>query len=217
MNKMRDTEFPPWLIQNFIINIYNRQRLKPETVPKQDNGRNRTWGKACSRAVNKLKDRFRIYLEKQTLKSDWQNLISYQIAKLNKRYDPIYLWGICEYRLLEHMNSFDFGNGYIKTSLFNFRAGELVGDLNKRIRSQRSKLKRLETCIWTDLIGNTYKRFTKPEKEAGLELGWNLCYRYNGVKLSKISGYQDWHSCISQNQKKVQKWIQPRLGLDAEN
>ena len=212
---MHDVQFPPWLIQNLVTGLYNRNRNKSKCSTREHH--HRTWGKACIRAINKLSHRYKIYIGNQAVGCEWQSLISYQVNKLSKRYDPIYLWGICEFKIMERWNSFDVGIEDFKSSLWQFKAVELVADLNKRIKSTRPKLKRSDNSIWTDLVGNASKRFSKSDNNGDLGKDWQLCYRYNADKLNKRNGYISWYSCISQNQKKIDRWSTSLLLPEANN
>ena len=137
---------------------------------------------------------------------DWKSVIVYQVIKLYKRHDLFYLWSINEFYNLEKMNTSDSNNVYSMPSVFQFRTIEIVTDLNKRLQINHTKLRR-EKCSWTNLIGNTRRKFSKSEKDRGLYRDWQLCCRYNADKFNKIIGNVSWYYCINQNKKKIYIYI----------
>lgn len=209
MNTMKVSEFSPWWIRNLLDRIRNRKR-------DYNYGHNETfnpigmytWVKCCNRAINKMRYRFHDHIDTGESNRDWDALIAYQIMKLHKRYDPVYLWGICEYSNCEKVNLDDFSQDIFPCLVWKFKAIEQAVDITKRI-PMSYKNERGANYGWGHLIANARKKFIQGknrETSVDDEEYWLLVYRSNHDKLNKMSGYISWGSCIYQNQRKVNRW-----------
>ena len=208
MNTMKVSEFSPWWIRNLLDRIRNRKR---DIRYGHDEIFNTvcmyTWIKCCNRAINKMRYRFNDHLNSAKNNRDWDALIAYQIIKLHKRYDPVYLWGITEYANCEKVNFNDFPRDIFPCLVWKFKAIEQAVDIAKRM-PHRYKIGRGTNYDWGHLITNTRRKF-KHSKNVETILDdeyWLLVYRSNHDKLNKMCGYISWSSCIHQNQRKVNRW-----------
>ncbi len=208
MNAMKVSEFSPWWIRNLLNRIKNRRRdlqytpdinVSPQGIY--------TWVRCCNRAINKMRYRFNDHQNSAESNREWDALIAYQIMKLHKRYDPVYLWGITEYSNCEKVNLDDFPRDIFPCLVWKFKAIEQAVDITKRM-PHKYKIERGINYDWGHLITNTRRKFHRSmDDEATVDDEcWILVYRSNHDKLNKMCSYISWSSCIHQNQRKVNRW-----------
>lgn len=219
MNKTTSLEIPPWVVRSRIVKIYNREREKPESLPVKYKRNKNAWMSACLRALNKIEYRRTKFSLSQSESKEWQTVITYQIEKIKKRHDSLYLWSLCEFQNMEKLNIYELNFDETRNSIWLLKAIDEVSDIKKRINSKRRKLSRTENSSWTNIIRNIRLRLKLLTIQAeSIQKGeWYLSYRYNAGKLRHMNAYVGWDSRIMQNQRKVKRWLKPCFCIESEN
>ncbi len=209
MNAMFVSEFSPWWIRNCLTRMSNRfKNYKQCRDEKHQQQAKATWVQTSKRASSKLVYRYNAFMKGNTQGDEWQSFVAYHINKLNRRYDSIYLWSICEYYICEKVNNEDFFQDMFPNIVWRFKAIEEAVDISKRIRSTRNMGGiRTERYEWDDLIGFTRKKYRKiwNNRQPDDQLLWHMCYRANHYKIMKYWGYAAWDSRIWQNKRKIER------------
>ncbi len=210
MNTMKITDFSPWWIRAALTRMANRKKhLKTDRIPLLSRRSIYTWVNCCNRGINKMKYRFRECQCSIAQIDEWETCINYQINKLHRRYDPVYLWGIAEYYNCEKVNIDGFSQDLFPCLIWKFKSIEQAVDMSKRLQSD-TRLTRTERFTWGNLIGNVQKKYRAWKQSCNVsdedDEFWNYCFRANRDKLLKTWGYVSWNSRIWQNKRKIERW-----------
>ena len=127
----------------------------------------------------------------------WDGLISSQIAKFERLYDPYQLWRKREFEQLEKLNTGDVF-AVAPSPLWQFVASLNVSKVNK---AGERRLSIESSGSWKSTIDAAKNRFGRGNSESSSE--WTLLVRQNVKKLSTLASKNGWSAVLGENIAKL--------------
>ncbi len=206
-------DFPFWWLhihlsrmnkrKNYYVFNHKVHSYKPSKI---------SWNHWYNKSKSKIIRRHQRYIIDCAFDFDWKMAITDQVRKIYKQYDPIHLWGLCEYKICDKINNRNFRQVSNQNQLWKYKTIQIAKEINKR-KKLKGKLMRGHRYTWDNLISNNRYKFQKTisiRRSEEYRL-WDLCYRANYYKVQDYWEAFTWHPHLYHNILKIERLMEINL------